>query len=253
MIDLPVLLSLIFVAIFVGVLIGGVGIGGVLLLPILTYGFDINIHNAIAAAMFGYIFSGFVAATIYSNKGSINWILAFWLILGGMPGAFLGAFFSAKMTGVFLEVIIAVLIIFAGIKPLISSGTERRSDGFLRPVTLIMVGIITGIGSALTGTGGPLLLVPILVTLRVAAHTAIGLSQAIQLPVASVATIGNYLYSEINLLLSILIAFGLTIGGIIGAKLAHKISSKILTTILGWVLLFVGVFIISKLSLQYII
>ena len=222
-------------------------------MPILTYVFDISIHTAISAAMFGYIFSGFVGALIYSQKGSINWFLALWLILGGMPGAFFGALLSSQMSGIMLEVIIAFLIIFAGIKPFVGSTKVFSSDKFLKPIPLIVVGFVTGIGSALTGTGGPLLLVPILVTYKVAAHTAIGLSQAIQLPVATLATISNYLFSEINFVLSIIIALGLSIGGIIGAKLAHKISSAMMTIILGWVLLFVGVFIIGKLSLQNLI
>ena len=86
-----------FSGLFVGFLIGGFGIGGVLLLPILTYLFSVEIHTAIAAAMFGYVFSGLVGTIVYNQKGTIRWSMAFWLILGGMPSAFLGATVASEV------------------------------------------------------------------------------------------------------------------------------------------------------------
>ena len=50
------------VAVVVGVLIGAIGIGGVLLVPMLTYVLGISIHVAIATAMFSYLFTGIVGA-----------------------------------------------------------------------------------------------------------------------------------------------------------------------------------------------
>ena len=43
------------VAVVVGVLIGAIGIGGVLLVPMLTYVLGISIHVAIATAMFSCV------------------------------------------------------------------------------------------------------------------------------------------------------------------------------------------------------
>ena len=84
---------------------------------------------------------------------------------------------------------------------------------------------MTGVGSALTGTGGPLFVVPIMVSLKVAAHTAIGFSQAIQFPIASLATFSNFLYGTVDLIVGGLVAGGVIIGSIFGAKLAHLFST----------------------------
>ena len=78
-------------SVFVGALIGGIGIGGVFLVPILTYIFDVEVHMAIAAAMFSYLFSGLIGTSIYARKRSINWNMALWLFAGAMPAAFMGA------------------------------------------------------------------------------------------------------------------------------------------------------------------
>ncbi len=53
----------------VGALIGGVGVGGVLLVPALVYLGGVDIHVAIAAAMFSYLFTGVVGATVYARRG----------------------------------------------------------------------------------------------------------------------------------------------------------------------------------------
>ena len=104
-------------SVIVGALIGGIGIGGVLLVPILTYTFAIDVHMAIAAAMFSYLFSGLVGATIYARKRSINWMMALWLFAGAMPAAFMGALIASAVPARGLEILIAALIIFAGEKP----------------------------------------------------------------------------------------------------------------------------------------
>ena len=101
-------------SVIVGVLIGGIGIGGVLLVPVLTYIFGIDVHMAIAAAMFSYLFSGLVGATLYARKRSINWKMALWLFAGAMPAAFMGALAVSAVPARGLEFLIAALIVFAG-------------------------------------------------------------------------------------------------------------------------------------------
>ena len=104
--------------VFVGVLIGCVGIGGVLLVPLLTYVFGIEIHVAIAAAMFSYIFSGSIGTFVYAKKGSIEWPQVIWMIIGAAPAAFIGAKVTLSTPGQYLEVLIAVFIALAGINAL---------------------------------------------------------------------------------------------------------------------------------------
>ena len=96
----PLLIVTVFA---VGVLVGGVGIGGVLLLPALNYMGDIPVHTAIPVCVFSYIATGAVGVAIYSRHGTVNWVLAVKLCLGGLPGAYLGAFLLPHFSAVVLE------------------------------------------------------------------------------------------------------------------------------------------------------
>ena len=108
------------------------------------------------------------------------------------------------------------------------------------------IGAVTGFGSALSGTGGPLILIPILMWLDVPVLTAIGLSQAIQLPIALLATAGNFFSGNLDPTLGLLLAAGLAIGTFVGARIAHAVPRKALRRAVAMVLVIVGASIAIK-------
>ena len=235
----------------VGGLIGVVGVGGVLLVPLLTYGFDVEVHVAIAAATLSYVFSGPVAATVYARQGSIKWNMAFWLVLGAAPMSFLGAMAISVIPPLGLELIIGSLVGFAGINALRKSGHVVDRDSELSAPALVVIGGLTGFGSALTGTGGPLVLVPMMVWLKVPVLTAVGLSQAVQFPIAALASAGNFIYGHVDLGLAAVLAAGLMVGAATGARLAHRFSPAALRSIVAWVLVLVGGAMIGRSAIAF--
>jgi len=244
--SIGILLLLAAFSVFVGALIGAVGVGGVLLVPFLTYVAGLGVHIAIAAAMFAYIFAGATGAILYARRGSIRWSMAGWLILGATPAAFLGAMTLFATPGRLLELGIAGLLLFAGFDAL-RPARVRRVAAAPGPLALIAIGAVTGFGSAMTGTGGPLILVPVLVWLGLPTLTAVGLSQAVQLPLAALATTGNLLYGRVDFVVGGAIAAALIAGVAIGARLAHAMTPATLRRVVAWVIVSVGLFIVARI------
>jgi uncharacterized membrane protein YfcA len=244
------LIPLVLIGLLVGVLIGCIGIGGVLLVPSLTYIGDMQVHVAIASCMFSYLFSGAVGAVEFARRGSIRWSMSGWLCAGAMPGAFLGAANVSVVPGIYLEFFIAALILFSGAHALL-----RRAETAEGPVPsgaqLALIGAVTGYGSAMSGTGGPLLLVPILVWLKLPVLTAVGLGQVIQLPVAALATWGNLMYGTVDIAVGLSVAVLLMTGVTIGARIAHRVPSYVLRRTVALVLLAVGALIVTRLSVGF--
>jgi len=118
---------------------------------------------------------------------------------------------------------------------------EQSRDGAPDAARLAAVGAVTGFGSALSGTGGPLLLIPILVWMKLPVLTAVGLGQVIQLPIATLASIGNFQLGEVDIQVSLAIAVLLVLGVTAGARLAHRLPATLLTRIVAVVLILVGV------------
>ncbi len=248
--DIGSLALLACLSVFVGVLIGGVGIGGILLVPMLTYILSIDVHVAVAAAMFSYVFSGIVGTLIYARARSIKWNMVFWLLVSAAPAAFLGAYALSVTPARGVELLIAALVIFAGINAFRSRHDADRKAPPLSRLALIGTGVATGVGSALSGTGGPLIVVPMMVWLMQPALVAIGLAQTVQVPIAIMATAGNYLYGQVDFLIGGVIAMGLIVGVTGGARLAHLASQQILQRVVACVLLAVGVLMLTRISLD---
>ncbi len=246
--SIAVITTLAGIALLVGVLIGCIGIGGVLLVPALTYIGGIDIHVAITSSMLSYMFAGLVGAIAYGRAGSIRWRPGLTLIAGAMPGAFAGAAAVTLVPGVVLEFFIAALVLFAGVNALHGPPGRRLEREHIATGSLLLVGVVTGLGSAMSGTGGPLILVPILVWMGLPVLAAIGLSQVVQLPLATLATIGNLRFGEVDIALGLAIAVLLMAGVTIGARLAHRLSATHLRNAVAWALVLVGVFVLLRAS-----
>lgn len=231
-----------------GCLIGAVGIGGVIIVPILVSWLDIPIQIAIASAMSGYLITGIIGTLIYTRQGSINWQLAGWICLGAAPGVMLGSWASNTVDPFFLKIGIGLLALASALSNILS---KERVKSFQRetlpPYVLSTIGVFTGLISALTGTGGPVVLVPLLTWLRLPTLVAIGLSQAVQIPVAILGTAGSLTYGTFDFILSGVLAITLAIGTWMGAVLAHVISSTHLSRIITLVTLVVGAAILLEI------
>jgi len=241
MTELIALLPFTILGLLVGVFIGCVGIGGVLLVPGLVYLVGMDVQVAIATSMLSYLFSGAVGAVEYARRGSIQWPMALWLCLGAMPAAYLGAATVSVLSARWLEGIVAVLVLFSGIHALRQRVPEASREIVPGAAGLGIVGGITGFGSALSGTGGPLVLIPILMWMKLPLLTAVGLSQVIQLPIAALASVGNFLHGEVNVRASLAIAVLLVLGVVVGARVAHRLPAGLLKRTVAGVLTAVGV------------
>lgn len=243
---LAALAPLALVVLLSGMLIGCVGIGGVLLVPALAYIGGVNVHLAIASVMLSYFFTGLLGTYLYARKGSITWTMSAALCAGAMPGAFIGSALVHSVPGPGLELLIGTLVILSGVYAL-RSPAKTPTGAALGPKALVAIGAVTGFGSALTGTGGPLLLVPLLVWLGQPVLVSIGLSQVIQVPIAVLATAGNVTYGRVDLILALTVAVLLMIGVTAGARLAHTISAGALKHVVAWVMVGVGVLIVARI------
>jgi uncharacterized protein len=233
-------ISLGMLGVLAGLMIGVVGIGGVVLVPALAYFGGIPIHVAIAAAMMSYLLAGLIGTLVYAREKSFRWGMACWLCAGAMPAALAGALAAGRASSLFLEVLIGLVTAASGAHALLASPAGDAHSNAISSPALGFIGAVTGFGSALSGTSGPLILVPILIWLDVPVLTAIGLSQAIQLPIALLATVGNFFYGYLDPTLAVLLAAGLAIGTFVGARIAHAVPRAALRRAVAMVLVVVG-------------
>ncbi len=245
-------IALILIALLTGTLIGAIGIGGVLLAPFLHYFQGFDLHLATAASSWSFLFTGIVGTFAYWRKGGINWNAIAWLSIGLIPGAWLGANLNQQLSGNALTLIIAVLIFASAIYSILSPASHEKSIGEIQSKLLISIGLFTGFASALSGTGGPVILVPILLIFRVQALAAIAASQVAQIPIALSAAIGFNTFDGQNLILGTSLGIVQSIAVLFGAAVAYRINPKLMRTIISYALLIVVAIMIARLLIPSI-
>jgi uncharacterized membrane protein YfcA len=237
------------IGLLAGILIGTIGIGGVILVPLLSFVLKIDMHLAMSASSMSFLLPGVVGTLTYAKKGSIIWEAVLWLSVGVVPAALLGTRVNTNLETDVLVLIVAGLIAFSGINVFINRQNESGMIPEFRRVLLVFIGALVGFGSSLTGTGGPVLLIPILITLHYPALKTIGTSQAIQLPIAVFAMTGFWLYGQIDLGLGLHLGIAQAVGVFIGAQIAHRLPVYQLRRLVAGALIVVGAMMIWQIVL----
>ncbi|KJR97031.1 MAG: membrane protein [Desulfobulbaceae bacterium BRH_c16a] len=244
------ILILALVALLVGTLIGCVGVGGILLIPALAAFSGLSTHVSMATALFTFIFTGIIGTWLYQRKGSIDWNITIPVCLGAMFFGYLGAMVNSGMNAVYLNIALACIIIFAGIytyRPYKGKGIMAANSSFAsKRLVLFSIGAAVGFGSGLTGVGGPVLSVPIMVILGFSPLTAIATSQVIQIVAAVSGTIGNIEFGGIDFVTGAWVTIVELVGVAIGAHIAHGSGARHLRVIVAIVCILIGGFILIK-------
>jgi uncharacterized protein len=246
-------MTIVGLGLLAGLLIGAAGIGGVILVPCLVYFANVPVHAAVPAATMSFILTGLIGTLLYARAKSIRWEMAGWLSAGAMPAALAGASAANLASGAFLEAVIGLLTVLSGLNALLSN--RKGAGSHAAPVSnraLLLAGAITGFASALTGTGGPLVLVPLLMWLDCPVLTAIGLSQVIQLPISLLATAQNFYNGNLDPGLGGLLALGVPPGIWAGTGIAHMVPQAALRRMVSILLVSVGALIFSKIALRLV-
>ncbi len=236
------------VGLVIGITVGCTGIGGVVMIPILTLLLGIDVKHAIAAALLSYLPTGFFAVVLYARRGSVPWREAWLLCLAALPAAYLGARAASLAPATLLEALIGLLLLAGGAYTLRGAARIAETAKPLGTPLLLGLGGGTGFVSALTGAGGAFVLLPILLLLEVPVLPAIGLGMAIAIPISGLASIANVAAGLVDPILATVLAVTLTVGIAIGTPIAHSLPQARLRRLLGWVVIISAVWMLIHVA-----
>jgi uncharacterized membrane protein YfcA len=238
------------VAVVVGFFIGSVGVGGVLLIPALAMLGAMDIHLASATALFSFVFTGILGTWLFYRRGSIDWRLTVPVCLGSVVFSYIGAMVSSYVAPRPLALIIASIIVFAGLYVMLpsrrSAGSYLTGRGASQQALLVFVGAVAGFASGLSGAGGPVFSVPLMMALGFVPLAAIGASQVLQIVVAVSGSIGNLQYGAIDFRTAAWVSPMLLIGVALGVRAAHAVSVTVLRRMAASLCIIVGLFMLFR-------
>jgi uncharacterized protein len=249
--------------------------GGVLIVPILTLGFGLDLREAVGISLISVIMTSSAAAGVYLERHVANMRLGMTLELFTAMGALVGGSIAFLISENVLELLFAILLAYVAFtmaRPRAEtreeadaleiteddptkaetepSALDRLSgqDYRVRNLGLGVVGAaFAGVVSALLGIGGGIIKVPLMnlgmgVPLRVATATSnmmIGITAAAS-AIIYVSRGGIDAYSAAPT------AIGVFLGATAGSRLAHRVDLRILRWLFVAVLVYTAIQMLVK-------
>src|SRR6267143_5013494 len=161
----------------------------------------------------------------------------------------LGATAAAQIDPRPLSIIIALIIVAAGIYvlvPLKISPQYRSGRGWREQTLLASVGAASGFGSGLSGAGGPVFSVPLMVILRYAPLTAVATSQVLQIVAATSGSLENLRHGFVDFRIAMVVTIFELLGLVIGVRLAHVASAPALRRLAGVLCVVTGGLLLAR-------
>jgi uncharacterized membrane protein YfcA len=241
------MVAVLLVALPAGLLIGSVGIGGVLLPPALIWLAGFDPHTAAGTASWCFLFTSLAGTTAYARKRALPWRLALLLTAGAAPAAAGGALTNGIAPARVLRLALAALTLGSGVYNLLPRRRRAADRESLPALGAVLVGAAVGFGSALTGTGGAVLLVPVLLSLAVTPRTAVAASQLIGLPLVAFACAAYGGNHQIRYGLGTVLGVVSGTAVVAGAALAARLPQQRLRQAASGTLVAVGLLLIAAL------
>ena len=211
---------------------------------------NLDIHRASATALFTFLFTGLLGTWLFHRRGSLDLRTTLPVCAGSVAFSYLGAMVNSRVEPRPLALIIAAIIVFAGVYVLLpvqrAAGSYRDGRGVAQQTLLVGVGALAGFGSGLSGAGGALFSVPMMMALGFVPLAAIGTSQVLQVIVAASGTVGNLQFGSVDFYTAGWVSVFSLLGVVLGARAAHAVSVAVLRRMAAGLCIAVGLFMLAR-------
>lgn len=246
----------------VGGLIGICGIAGFLLPMMYTGLLGFPVGQSLALSFLAFFVSGAIGSYNFHKRGNLDVRFSLILGIGSFAGGLLGVKLNALITPVQAKFLLYLVVFLSGLSILLrkeapadakengSAQNRQQKKSLLKaPLFVILFGFVTGAVCSLSGAGGPVLVMPLLVALGMPVHMAIGVALFDSVFIALPACAGYMLQcdlSSLGLLLAVtVVAHGA--GVVIGSSNAHKIKQRPLKLGVSLFSIAISIYMISGL------
>lgn len=220
--------------VLLGAVIGFVGAGGAgVTIALLTVGFDVPIHTALAVALAAMVFTMISGTYSHFREHEVEVKTGAIIGLGGIAGAFAGANVSNIIPSDLLHFLTGAMMFLSAIILYIKVYQDKWLSRHLkiRPDMLVgkrlyiygtIAGVINGFLSGTFGIGAAAFIqITLLVVFGVPILKTIGTCMMVILPISAAGGLGYLFNGRLDFLIFLQTLTGLMLGAWFGAKFTH--------------------------------
>lgn len=211
----------------IGASIGAVGVGGFLVVPVLVFLDGRPLRDAVIAATVSFVGAGIVSLVVSLRRTGNETRSGRSFLVASAPGALAGAMLLRVIDATTIGILITLAVGLAGIGELFGLPRARTTPS--GPLRTCVDGAVTGLASALTGTSGPLVAMPLLAFAGMPIRERIRIGQVAQLPIALTAAIVFIIGGDIAWTAAATSAAALAVGVLGGMALTPRVAPIVLS------------------------
>ena len=219
----------------VGAFVGLTGVAGFLLPIVYTSPLGMGVTEGLALSFAAFIVSGALGSVNYNKAGNLDIPFGIRLSLGSLAGAVLGVKLNLIIPESTVKVILYVVVLLSGISILLRKDKSQEESCRAYVISdhlaaTLILGFVTGAVCSLSGAGGPVLVMPLLVVLGIGIRTAVGVALFNSVFIGIPACIGYMMQCSVKDLLPVMAAALVFhgIGVVYGSRNAVKINQILL-------------------------
>lgn len=235
---------LLLVGVAAGFLSGLFGVGGgILVVPGLIVATKMDQRLAHGTSLAAVLPISFASLLTYWAHDHVDWSVGFFLALGSIFGAILGAKLLAIASKRVLSTVFIFVLIVSGVKLLFSThGDGRGALSFIVIMVLIAIGFATGALAGMLGVGGGMIMVPAMIVLfGIPSAIAKGTSLAVIIPTAISGTLRNRKNSNADLEAAAIVGATGVVTAVAGGWVSAQMSDSLSNTLFAIFLLLIAV------------
>jgi len=221
--------------------------------PVLVLMFGVSPGTAVSADVVTSLVLKPFGGGVHIRRGTVNWRLVRWLMLGSMPAAFVGAYLLHRVVGqdnapVIKQILGWVLIVAAGaiVAKLVLSAKRKAQPisasmdpALVRPFPTLLVGLIGGaiVGMTSVGSGSLIIVALMLMYPLLPSREMVGTDLVQAIPLVAAAALGHYLFGTLDVSVIVSVLIGAIPAVVVGAHFSSRGADQYIRPILALILL----------------
>jgi uncharacterized membrane protein YfcA len=238
----------------VGLLVGLTGAGGgALMTPMLILLFGITPSSAISSDLVAAVLMRPFGAGVHIRKGTVNFKMVGWMVLGSVPMAFLGSFLlhllgrGAEEDQTRVELALGIALLIGATAMIVRYVLDRRAghertgmitDIAVRPLPTVLIGAVGGliVGMTSVGSGSLMIVLLLFVYPQIGANQLVGTDLTQAVPLTAAAAIGALIWGSPVFGVTASIAIGAVPAVLIGSFLSSRAPDKYIRPVITFVI-----------------
>ena len=239
----------------VGFVVGLTGMGGgALLTPILVLFLGIDPLTAVSSDLVAAMVMKPVGGAVHMRRGTVNYGLVGWLMLGSIPAAFgavivLTRFADQAAVSSIIKTAIGVALLFASAALIVKGALAARRQASdanavikVKPIATLLIGVFGGtvVGLTSVGSGSLMIVFLMLIYPRLSTRALVGTDLVQAVPLVSSAAAAHLLFGHVQLGITASLLVGALPAVYLGARISSKARDGLIRPVLAVVLIASG-------------